>query len=165
MCTNDYSEKWMHLIAHPSNKTSNFVSLPTGTNANNYIAIDPYFSCFSSKINIKSIHKYNIDNDTWSTIDGCNDIQNISGFSAALHVKKQILFLFHKDSVRQIQLNNNNINNYTHNNTIYSPQTAKSIILNDSLFIIGGKSNNSILKWNLETKTLTKFSDMYNKMN
>eukprot|EP01084_Bolivina_argentea_P123190 218315_1 len=86
-------------------------------------------------------------------IDGLNNIQNILLCSATLDVKKQILYLIHKNSVSEIQLNNSNISNHTHNTTINRPQTTKSIILNDSLFIIGG--NNQLLKWNLETKTLT----------
>eukprot|EP01084_Bolivina_argentea_P074525 135188_1 len=55
-------------------------------------------------------------------------------------------------------LNDSNINNYTHNTYISGASTTKSIILNDSLFIIGGHDNKSIFKWNVENKTLTKFS-------
>eukprot|EP01084_Bolivina_argentea_P313313 542573_1 len=101
-------------------------------------------------------------------MSGLNNIQNISSLSAALDAQKQILYLVHKDSVNEIQLNNNNINNYTHNitiNSVSSYSSTRSVILNGSLFIVGGYGNNSILKWNPQSKTFTKFSDMYNKIN
>eukprot|EP01084_Bolivina_argentea_P123189 218314_1 len=123
--------------------------IPFGTDKNNYIVIDWQFS--SEKLNC--IYKYNVNIDKWSKIDGLNNVPNISRCSVTLDVKKQILYLIHTDSVSEIQLNNSNISNHTHNTTINRPQTTKSIILNDSLFIIGG--NNQLLKWNLETKTLT----------
>eukprot|EP01084_Bolivina_argentea_P213183 362153_1 len=128
--------------------------IPSGTDANNYIIIDR--ACFFAAI--IAIHKYNIDTDKWNKIDG---IQNMSHFSAALDVKNQILFLFRRNLLTEIQLNSGNIVNHTHNTTL-SPLRKKCIILNDSLFIIGGSDNKSILKWDLENKTFTKFSDMYN---
>eukprot|EP01084_Bolivina_argentea_P313311 542568_1 len=144
MCSNQDSAKWIDVASCP---ITDFITIPTGINRNNYIVIDRKFA--SNRINC--IYKYDINTNKWNKISGLNNMQNISPCSATLDVKKQILYLIHKDSVSEIQLNNSNINNYTHNTTINGVLRAKGVILNDSLFIVGG-GNNSILKWNLETK-------------
>eukprot|EP01084_Bolivina_argentea_P093484 168135_1 len=106
MCTNQESIQWILLNSCPSD----FQAFPTGMNANNYFIIDTNDP--RSKINC--IYKYNIDNDKWIKINDFNTMENMSPFSAALDVKKQILFLSSKDCVTEIQLNNNNINTHTH---------------------------------------------------
>eukprot|EP01084_Bolivina_argentea_P091298 164371_1 len=150
MCTNETSEKWMDLAASPS---VHDLVIPTGIDINNYFII-----AYNASIqNINYIYKYNTDTDKWNRIDGCNNIQlqNMSEFkwfSAALDVKKHLLFLSERDYVVQIQLNNGNMNDYTTNiDTNYPSTNSTSIILNDSLFIIGGSENNSILKWDSES--------------
>eukprot|EP01084_Bolivina_argentea_P086279 155945_1 len=115
MSATEASAKWINLCA-PDINISGFMTIPTGRDRHNYIVVDRWF--LSRRIN--SIYKYNIDSNKWNKIDGLNNIQNIAQCSAALDVKKQILFLFHGDSVSEIQLNNNNINNinnYTHSTT------------------------------------------------
>eukprot|EP01084_Bolivina_argentea_P218971 371474_1 len=157
MCTNQSSEKWIHLTAPPC---LNFAILPTGVDKNNYIIID--WNWRSKKINC--IYKYNTNTDKWGEISGCNNIKNISYFSAALNVKKQMLFLVQEDQITQIQLNSGNVNNNTFNvETNYPLSSCKSIIVNNSLFSLGGLYNNSILKWNSDNKTFTQFGVMYNK--
>eukprot|EP01084_Bolivina_argentea_P314237 544279_1 len=84
-------------------------------------------------------------------------------FSAALDVEKQTLFLCSKNNLIEVQLSDNHISNYSHNTSL--PTASKSMIHNDSLFIIDGWNNHSIWKWNSENKTFTEFSDMYNKIN
>eukprot|EP01084_Bolivina_argentea_P074521 135184_1 len=148
MSTNEVSTKWSNLLACP---ITDYMIVPTGTDRNNYIVIDDAETT-------NCIYKYNINTNKWNKISGLNNIHNISSFAATLDVKKQILYLIRSDSVSEIQLNDSNINNYTHNTYISGASTTKSIILNDSLFIIGGHDNKSIFKWNVENKTLTKFS-------
>eukprot|EP01084_Bolivina_argentea_P086278 155944_1 len=112
MCTKESVAKWISVPSCPCTD----IIIPTGVDQNNYIVIDE--KVLSSGINC--IYKYNIDTNKWNKISGLNNIRNVSYFSAALDVKKQILYLIHSDSVRQIQLNNNNINNinnYTHSTT------------------------------------------------
>ncbi len=150
-------ESWMDLTACPFHR----LTVPNGIDMNNYIAIN------WGKIN--DIYKYNTDTDKWNKIDGCNaalDVKKHLWFSAALDVKKHLLYLSNKYYVTQIQLNSGNIIFKNTNNieTNYPSRSSKSIILNDSLFIIGGYYNKLILKWNSESETVTKFSDMYNKM-
>eukprot|EP01084_Bolivina_argentea_P300255 517687_1 len=152
--SNQDSAKWIDVASCP---ITDFTTIPTGMNRDNYIVIDRIFA--STRINC--IYKYDINTNKWNKISGLNNMQNISPCSATLDVKKQIVYLFHKHSVREIQLNNSNINNYTHNTAIHA---TKAIVLNDSLFIVGGYGNDSILKWNPQSKTFAKFSDMYNKM-
>eukprot|EP01084_Bolivina_argentea_P077090 139775_1 len=106
--------------------------------------------------------------DKWIEMDININLENtssfsISSFSAVLNVKKQTLFLSRQNDFTQIQFNNNHISNYNHNASIDLESSSQSIIINDSLFIIGGSGNNSIWKWHSETKTLAKYSDMYNK--
>eukprot|EP01084_Bolivina_argentea_P180953 312574_1 len=114
MCANEYSEKWIHLTEHTADK--DLVSIPSGVNRDNFILIDFNFNWISGTFTIDCIYKYNTYTDIWSKIDGCNDMQDISSFTAALDVKKQILYLVHNDSVREIQLNDINITNHTQNN-------------------------------------------------
>eukprot|EP01084_Bolivina_argentea_P313309 542560_1 len=130
MSTDKASTKWINLLACP---ITDYMTIPNGTDRNNYIIIDREFNV-SKRINC--IYKYDINTNKWNKISGLNNMQNISPCSATLDVKKQILYLIHKDSVSEIQLNNSNINNYTHDTTINRPSTSKSIMLNDSLFII-----------------------------
>eukprot|EP01084_Bolivina_argentea_P022989 42783_1 len=157
MASKQLLSEWIGLMSCPGTK---YTTIPTGIDKNNYFVID--YHLFSTEFNC--IFKYNIDNDRWSKIDGLNINTRDISLCSTVYVKKQILYLIQKDSVSQIQLNNSNINSYTHDTTIHAASTTKSIMLNDSLFIIGGVGNNSILKWNSENKTFTKFSDMYNKM-
>ncbi len=91
-----------NLVAPP---IGNNFTIPTRCDGNNYIVIDHNFDT------INCIYKYNINTDKWININGVNNIINMKDFSAALNVNKQILFLFHYDSITQIQLNNSNINN------------------------------------------------------
>eukprot|EP01084_Bolivina_argentea_P009148 17106_1 len=138
--------KWTVLASYPS--STNTITIPTGADRNNYIVIH-------HGLNFIHIYKYNIETDKWIKMD-FNNTGNIKTFTSALHVKKDILYLLHRNSVTQIQLNNNHINNDNHNEEIHFVSSSKSIIINDSLFIIGGQLNNSILKWNLENQTLLK---------
>eukprot|EP01084_Bolivina_argentea_P288086 494418_1 len=156
MSTKQLPEKWMHLTACPA---VGYVLVPTGANANNYIGIDRGSGCTK----IICIYKYNTDTDKWSKIDVVNNIQTVPYCSAALNVHKQILFVVCDNQLTQIQLNNNHINNYDHDAAVQRPLSAKSIILNDSLFVIGGWSNKSILKWNSESKAFSQFTDMHTK--
>eukprot|EP01084_Bolivina_argentea_P246908 413122_1 len=159
MCTIENSEKWKELSLYPGKG----LSVPNGIDKNNYIVID-YSDSLGKKINC--IYKYNMDTDKWGKIDGFNNMENISNFSAALDINKQILFLLDKDCVTQIELKSNNISNYNYNFEISRPFSLESIIINDSLFIVsvGNYQNNSILKWNSENKKFIKFSDICNKM-
>eukprot|EP01084_Bolivina_argentea_P052955 97212_1 len=157
MSSNQSLTRWAHLTSCPSIGS---IHIPIGIDRNNYIAIDHNAGC--NKINC--IYKYNIENDKWIKMDCFNNVQNVSRFLAALDAKKQILFLVHHKSVTQMRLNTNHICNDNHNAEIMSISNSNSIIVNDSLFVLGGSNGNSILKWNSETKTLTKFGDMYNKM-
>eukprot|EP01084_Bolivina_argentea_P220702 373989_1 len=160
MSTNQSTEKWIHLTAPPS-KT---VILPNGVDKNNYIVID--WDWQSKKINC--ICKYNINTDKWTKINGCNDIENIPAFSAAVDTKNQVLFLSYKGYVTQIHLNNGNIHKNTYNvEANYVSGSSRSIIINNSLFVVGGIFNKTILKWNSESqnKTLVKVCDMYDKIN
>eukprot|EP01084_Bolivina_argentea_P009082 17009_1 len=149
MSTNLSSTKWISLFDYPTN---NSLFTPSGMDKDNYIVFDRTFS----KIN--SIYKYNIDNNKWIQMESFNSMTfgntSSSRLSAALDVTKKLLYLFCPDILTQIQLNNNNITNHTHNIGMYTAST-KSVIINNSLFIIGGNNNNSILKWNSENKTFT----------
>eukprot|EP01084_Bolivina_argentea_P159878 278463_1 len=146
MTATESSTKWMDLTTCDCVGTR--ISIATGMDKNNYICIDRSFLGDE----IYCIYKYNIDIDKWTKIDGFNGMKNISAFSAALDIKKQILFLLHRRCLTEIQLNNSNhIRNYNHNNTT-NRWTSKSIVVNNSLFIIGGNNNNSVLKWNSQKK-------------
>ncbi len=103
---------WIHLSAPPSS-----VTIPNGMDAN-FIATEYW----SNTINC--IYKYHTHTDKWNEVDGCNDIQNISSFSAALDTKKQMLFLSNKTRIAQIQLNNGNISFDKYNNI----ETIQTII-------------------------------------
>eukprot|EP01084_Bolivina_argentea_P056545 103463_1 len=142
MCTKQEAIKWMTSI---SETYSPYITIPTGIDENNYIAID--HGRFSEKIHC--IYKYDIDDDKWNTLDGSNNIGATTVYSATLDVKKQILFLFCNHYLTEIELNNNyRINHYYHPE-LNAPATSKNIIINGSLFIIGGCDNNSIFKWDL----------------
>eukprot|EP01084_Bolivina_argentea_P009147 17103_1 len=147
MSAQQLSIKWTDLALCPSS-SFNRINIPTGADRNNYIVIH-------RELNFIHMHKYNIETDKWIKM-GFNNRRNIKTFTSALHVKKDILYLLHRNSVTQIQLNNNHISNDNHNKEINRVSTSKIIIINDSLFIIGGQLNNSILKWNLENQTLLK---------
>eukprot|EP01084_Bolivina_argentea_P295208 508176_1 len=152
------STKYIHLASCPS--SINDITVPTTIDRNNYIVIDYGDQC-------DCVYKYNVENDKWNKIyvatSSCFSFLDTSScFSAALDVKNQILFLFRDNCMTQIQLNNN-INN-TKYNEICSTYSSKCTIINNSLFIVGGYYNKSILKWNSEKQALTKFSYMYNKM-
>eukprot|EP01083_Nonionella_stella_P235483 828012_1 len=138
MSTNQTAEKWIHLTAFACD---GYVILPTGTGKNNYIATG--FN--HSKIN--SISRYNTNTDKWTKINHCNDIESAIYENATFDVKKQILSLVCKCHITQIQLNNGNMCNNTHD---IETNGSTSIIVNNSLFIIGGVSNKSIFKWNSE---------------
>eukprot|EP01084_Bolivina_argentea_P123191 218316_1 len=71
MSTNEVSPKWMNLRA-PT--ITDYMTIPIGTDKNNYIVIDWEFP--SEKLNC--VYKYNVNIDKWSKIDGLNNIQNIS---------------------------------------------------------------------------------------
>eukprot|EP01084_Bolivina_argentea_P107831 192767_1 len=159
MSTNEVSTEWVNLLPNPITGKYNYMCNPTGINGNNYIIIE----CQTLKIN--AIYKYKIDTDQWSKIDGYEDIQ-INSFSSAFNVTKQTLFATSPTHIIQIQLNNGNIIKYNHNLKIKTPcKSSKTIILNDSLLIIGGYTNDFIWKYDFENKTVNKFCDMYNKIN
>eukprot|EP01084_Bolivina_argentea_P295207 508174_1 len=160
MSANEVSAKWINLCACP---VADYMTIATGTNKNNYIIIGRKF--FSSSIHC--IYKYNINTNKWSKICGLNNC-NTQKFNAAVDPKKQTLYLFHKDSLTQIQTNltYNNIvdNKVTYNNTItLKPLYSKSIVINSSIFIFS-LNNRAILEWNSSDNKLTKMSDMYNKI-
>eukprot|EP01084_Bolivina_argentea_P059026 107743_1 len=152
MSDNESSRKWIHLTSYPG---TNHLTVPSKVDANNYIVIDHTYN------EIKYIYQYDIDTNKWNKLDGIKNVSNMSAFSATLDVKKQILFTFRRHHMIQMQLHNTHISTYTHNFIIFDPQ---SIIVNNSLFIIGGRNNDSILKWDLESKTMAKFSPMYNTL-
>eukprot|EP01084_Bolivina_argentea_P107661 192487_1 len=93
------NESWAGLTSCPCNR----LIVPSGTDINNYIVMDAYNS-----LGIGYIHKYNTDTDKWNQINGCINIKKNAWFSAALDVKKHLLYLSNKDSVTQIHLNNLN---------------------------------------------------------
>eukprot|EP01084_Bolivina_argentea_P034226 63341_1 len=95
MSTNEPSTLWINL---PTCPITDYMTIPTGTDRNNYIVIERKW--LSKSINC--IYKYNINTNKWNKISGLNNIHNISYFSAALDVKKHLLYLSHKDSVTQI---------------------------------------------------------------
>ncbi len=139
----------------------NYFTVPTGINANNYIVID-------SSNGKWNICKYNIGNDKWNKNKLVKDIkhQKTYDYTSILNTKTQILFVVSEHYITQIQLNNGNIITYTHNHTTNSISAiSQSIIVNNSLFIVGGHDNNSILKWNPKNNSFVKFSDTYNKIN
>eukprot|EP01084_Bolivina_argentea_P051260 94293_1 len=96
MCANQESIKWILLNSCPC-QTNSSMAIPTGIDRNNYLVVEYDF------VKINCIYKYDIDNDKWIKINGFNNMENISSFSAALDVKKQILFLLSLDYVTQIQ--------------------------------------------------------------
>eukprot|EP01084_Bolivina_argentea_P091302 164376_1 len=153
MSTKQPSTMFTDLTPHPSTTA---IVIPSNIDRNNYVVIDRNFGW--TKINC--IYKYNIENDKWIKMDGVNNMENMSYFASVLDVKKQILFLFRANCLTQIHLNNNHINTDKYN--IGNIFGVKTIIIKDSLFIVG--CANSILKWNSDVKTLTTFSVMYNKM-
>eukprot|EP01084_Bolivina_argentea_P308930 534304_1 len=168
MSTTETSAKWISLTQPPGDR----VNISSGMDGNNYIVIDYNVHCMDGMDGMDGIingWKYNIDNDKWIKMDSLSSlwIENMSSslsFSTAVDVQKQILFLLCCDHITQIQLNSGNIVNHNHEEIPHAA-SSRSIILNNSLFIIGGCDNNSILKWNSEKKTFTKFADMYNKIN
>eukprot|EP01084_Bolivina_argentea_P316415 548462_1 len=103
------NESWIALTACPC---LNCLIFPNGMDINNYFIIAYHPSI--QKINC--IYKYHTDTDKWNKIDGCNVIQRNEYVSAAVDVKKHLLFLSDRDSVTQIQLNNGNRSDYTTNN-------------------------------------------------
>eukprot|EP01084_Bolivina_argentea_P119178 211337_1 len=88
------STKWDNLTDYPISY-SYAIDIPNGANGNNYIAIE---HCSKE---IKCIYKYDVQTDKWIKMNG---FKNISYLSAALDVKKQILFLFCRDCLTQISL-------------------------------------------------------------
>eukprot|EP01084_Bolivina_argentea_P307289 531102_1 len=147
---------WVQLTSCPTNT----IDIPIGIDRNNYIVIDRNVE--SNKINC--IYKYNIENDKWIKMDSFSS-ENVSHFSTAtLDAKKQILFLVGHNTMTQMRFNTNQISNDNHNAEITHHYNLNSIMVNDSLFVFCGGNGNSILKWNSENKTLTTFTDMYNKM-
>eukprot|EP01084_Bolivina_argentea_P059025 107739_1 len=155
MSDNESSKKWIHLTSYPG---TNHLTVPSKVDANNYIVIDHTYN------EIKYIYQYDIDTNKWNKLDGIKNVSNMSAFSATLDVKKQILFTFTRNHVTQIHLHNTHISTDTDNFVIDDPHGSKSIIVNNSLFLIGGDTNDSILKWNLGSKTMAKFSPMYNTL-
>eukprot|EP01084_Bolivina_argentea_P168891 292797_1 len=162
MSTNEVSTKWMNLVSPPGYGIST-IRASTGMNQNNYIVID--YSWLLNKI--KCVYKYDIDIDKWNSIDGIDNIANMTSFSAALDVKKQILFLFRRRYLTQIDINKvdtSDITHHTHNIPTNFASSSRNIIVNNSLFVFPyDNGTKSIWKWNTESKTFTKFSDMYNK--
>eukprot|EP01084_Bolivina_argentea_P230892 389515_1 len=160
------SPKWISLHSHPftNNPCINPVSItvPTGIDKDNYIVI----SCGTFGNGKNSIQKYDFNTDKWSTIDDLNDFNDVSSWTcASLDAQKQTIFLLYGNQLTQIALNSNQLCNNNLNTTVHFTSTSKCITVNNSLFVVGGTENNSILKWNSENKTFIKFSDMYNKKN
>eukprot|EP01084_Bolivina_argentea_P136348 240134_1 len=134
MSENEPSKKWINLTQYPViDSLYSSLDIPTGIEANNYVVIDHNRLPFK----INSIHKYNIEHDKWIKMDNFNNAETICEFSAVLDVKKQILFLLREDCLTEIQLNNNNIRNDNENVKLNHVLTLTSIIINDSLFVIG----------------------------
>eukprot|EP01084_Bolivina_argentea_P119175 211333_1 len=86
------STKWDNLTDCPIS-SSNAINIPMGIDGNNYIVIDDH--------KISCMYKYDVQTDKWIKMNG---FKNISYLSAALDVKKQILFLFCRDCLTQISL-------------------------------------------------------------
>eukprot|EP01084_Bolivina_argentea_P294453 506622_1 len=152
MCTNQTSTKWMAVTSCPTDIADD-THIPTGMDGNNYIVI----TCDWWDGKIQNVYKYNIDRNKWTQINGVNDIEHISVGCASLNTKKQILFLLNCDMLTQIRLNSSNmILNYesTRHSEINITSSSRVIVINNSLFIIGGSNNDSILEWNLENKTM-----------
>eukprot|EP01084_Bolivina_argentea_P264481 448013_1 len=148
MSTNQFSTKWIDLNSfHCADTTRHYITIPTGIDKNNY---------YVSTIN--SIHKYNIENDKWSKINGLDNYhlcKQSRECTPAFNVKKQILFLLDStDQLTEIQLNNQQIK--THNNIdINGVDMGKSIIIDGSLFIVGERVD-YILEFNITTKQWAK---------
>eukprot|EP01084_Bolivina_argentea_P221311 374865_1 len=162
MCTVEASTKWISLSPCP---ISDSMTIPTGVDVNNYIIIDHKVS------KIHCIYKYNIHGNKWDEIPGSGNyhIQN-PWFSTAIDTKTQILYLFGDNYFTQINTNSNHISNIAiktasslGNDIVHKYQ---GFIINNSVFVLSSVDaydNRGILKWNAETNTLTKFSDMYYK--
>eukprot|EP01084_Bolivina_argentea_P253700 426273_1 len=164
---------WISLSRCPASFTASSISVPSGVDTNNYLTID-----YKQYLNTIAVHKYDFPCDDWIEIETKRKnyythaeypLKTTSTFSAAMDTNKQILLLSQKNCVTQISLNQSEYTiqipvNYDYNpvNRITAPECSKSIIINNSLFIVGGSNNSSILKWDLESKILTTFSDMYN---
>eukprot|EP01084_Bolivina_argentea_P168890 292796_1 len=160
MSTNEVSTKWMNLVSVGVISTIHELRASTGMDKNNYFVID--YLWVSNEIN--SIYKYDIDKDKWNPIEGINNIANVTSFSAALDAKKQILFLFRNGYLTQIDIDKVHITHHTHNIPTNIASGSNNIIINNSLFVFPyDNGTKSIWKWNTESKTFTKFSDMYNK--
>eukprot|EP01084_Bolivina_argentea_P313314 542574_1 len=161
MSTDEISNKWINLRAP---RIIHHMTVPTGVERDNYVIID---RDFNSNI-IRYIYKYNINNDKWVKMDCIKNLnlKNVAEFSgsAALDVNKQILYLLHNEVITQICLKNGNVNNYKHNTYIHCSSTTTIILLEGSLFAVGGTDSSSIWKWDIEKKTLVKFSHMYDKI-
>eukprot|EP01084_Bolivina_argentea_P210507 358273_1 len=160
MSTNELSTEWINLCACP---ITDYMTIPTGIDANNYIVIDRKFA--ANRLNC--IYKYNINTNKWSKLAGLNVLKDFTRFNAAMDVRKQVLYLFHSDYLTQIQTNSHYIDNITYDNAINKPQSVAmnnttSIIINNSAFVFSCGSD--VLKWNPESQTVTKFCDMYNKI-
>ncbi len=159
-----YSSIWSDLNLYPAKRNTLECSIIVGIDQKNYIALQMQQS-HKKTVKFINIYKYCIKKDQWNIICKINTFWVYGFISATLDTKKQTLFLFGIDYVKAIQLKNKSINNYSHPIIIpHIPEGSKCIITNKNLFLIGGWNNNSILKWNEQTKIFTKFCYMYNKM-
>eukprot|EP01084_Bolivina_argentea_P059148 107967_1 len=164
MSTKETSTKWHNLLACPA---TSFIRIPTGIDKNNYIVIefdqkDVEMSILTN--NVISIYKYNTNTYKWNKITDLNNY-GVQHFSATFDATKQILYLFHTNSLTEIQISNNHINNVIYNNTttelFQNLYNVTSIIINSSVFVFSS-GDSAVLNWNSESNTLTKCSWMYN---
>eukprot|EP01084_Bolivina_argentea_P312253 540585_1 len=161
--------KYVKLSSYPGN---NYFYAPTGMDKDNYVVVE-YNRVSSGSTQqhcgaINCVHKYNIYHDTWTTMYTSDDFGSASGSlgigAACINAKKQIIHSFSKNRLIKIQLNGEKITNEFMENIPNIDRSSNSIVYNNSLFIIGGFHNNSVLKYDLENGQLSKIAIMYEKV-
>eukprot|EP01084_Bolivina_argentea_P287380 493125_1 len=137
--------------------------VPSGRDKNNYFVIGSNKSGHGVLAKFE-IHKYDVDADKWSKIVDIPVYNpDLLGISGALDTKKQT---YDERFLTQIQLNDKQITSEhlsTTSDVNLNLRLCSSIIANTCLFTFGNEGNDSILKWDVQNKVITKFSEMYDK--
>eukprot|EP01084_Bolivina_argentea_P035972 66581_1 len=157
---------WTSLEAPYTNNTNNLhvrLAVPRGIDKNNYIVIDVEFKRRNLRIKerlFKNIFKYDTVTNKWTKIK-LFDTECKLG-QCALDTKNQILYTKSGNSLTSISLDSHSKGNKTKYKTSDTTIYSDIFFLGNSLFCMGGVTNQLIFQWNSEYKSFTEISKMYN---
>eukprot|EP01084_Bolivina_argentea_P227927 385035_1 len=131
--------KWNILATVP--KTDICLTVPYGINKDHYIALG------GENETIKHIHEYNFVTNEWSTVDLTKHIPINVICCAGLDSKNNQLYILYNSSFVSKTI---------------SGHVWQTMIVKNSLFLIGNAFNEFVLKWKPEQLTFAKFGTNYN---